>query len=184
MRPGYLQYSTVLYSYCRTRGFLPYEQVRHPLWILYGNMVDFSFIVSLYVSDLFNVTISTVPYPLMRRPLVSAPPISMRAGPSPDVPQLLPPGVKGRVRYLCVCMWPRMTKYSNSTSSPVSELITCRKFQESLECRFLDLSIRRIGIWTSVSGIVTERVSAAALSAMRMRMERLCRTRSPISPQA
>ena len=29
------------------------------LWILYGNMVDFSFIVSLYVSDLFNVTIST-----------------------------------------------------------------------------------------------------------------------------
>ena len=30
------------------------------LWILYGNMVDFSFIVSLYVSDLPNVTISTV----------------------------------------------------------------------------------------------------------------------------
>ena len=30
------------------------------LWILYGNMVDFSFIVSLYVSDLLNVTISTV----------------------------------------------------------------------------------------------------------------------------
>ena len=29
------------------------------LWILYGNMVDFSFIVSLYVSDLPNVTIST-----------------------------------------------------------------------------------------------------------------------------
>ena len=28
------------------------------LWILYGNMVDFSFIVSLYVSDLPNVTIS------------------------------------------------------------------------------------------------------------------------------
>ena len=27
------------------------------LWILYGNMVDFSFIVSLYVSDLPNVTI-------------------------------------------------------------------------------------------------------------------------------
>ena len=27
------------------------------LWILYGNMVDFSFIVSLYVSDLCNVTI-------------------------------------------------------------------------------------------------------------------------------
>ena len=27
-------------------------------WILYGNMVDFSFIVSLYVSDLPNVTIS------------------------------------------------------------------------------------------------------------------------------
>ena len=26
------------------------------LWILYGNMVDFSFIVSLYVSDLPNVT--------------------------------------------------------------------------------------------------------------------------------
>ena len=33
------------------------------LWILYGDMVDFSFIVSLYVSDLPNVTISTVPYP-------------------------------------------------------------------------------------------------------------------------
>ena len=32
------------------------------LWILYGNMVDFSFIVSLYVSDLPNVTISTVHY--------------------------------------------------------------------------------------------------------------------------
>ena len=31
------------------------------LWILYGNMVDFSFIVSLYVSDLPNVTISTLP---------------------------------------------------------------------------------------------------------------------------
>ena len=31
------------------------------LWILYGNMVDFSFIVSLYVSDLPNVTISTSP---------------------------------------------------------------------------------------------------------------------------
>ena len=31
------------------------------LWILYGNMVDFSFIVSLYVSDLPNVTISTKP---------------------------------------------------------------------------------------------------------------------------
>ena len=30
------------------------------LWILYGNMVDFSFIVSLYVSDLPNVTISAV----------------------------------------------------------------------------------------------------------------------------
>ena len=31
------------------------------LWILYGiNMLDFSFIVSLYVSDLPNVTISTV----------------------------------------------------------------------------------------------------------------------------
>ena len=29
------------------------------LWILYGNMVDFSFIVSLYVSDLPNVTRST-----------------------------------------------------------------------------------------------------------------------------
>ena len=29
-------------------------------WILYGNMVDFSFIVSLYVSDLPNVTISMV----------------------------------------------------------------------------------------------------------------------------
>ena len=29
------------------------------LWILYGNMVDFPFIVSLYVSDLPNVTIST-----------------------------------------------------------------------------------------------------------------------------
>ena len=29
------------------------------LWILYGNMVDFSFIVSLCVSDLPNVTIST-----------------------------------------------------------------------------------------------------------------------------
>ena len=29
------------------------------LWILYGNMVDFSFIVSLYVSDLLNVTTST-----------------------------------------------------------------------------------------------------------------------------
>ena len=29
------------------------------LWILYGNMVDFSFIVSLYVSDLPNVTISS-----------------------------------------------------------------------------------------------------------------------------
>ena len=28
------------------------------LWILYGDMVDFSFIVSLYVSDLFNVTIT------------------------------------------------------------------------------------------------------------------------------
>ena len=28
------------------------------LWILYGNMVDFSFIVSLYVSDLHHVTIS------------------------------------------------------------------------------------------------------------------------------
>ena len=27
------------------------------LWILYGNMVDFSFIVSLYVSNLPNVTI-------------------------------------------------------------------------------------------------------------------------------
>ena len=27
------------------------------LWILYGSMVDFSFIVSLYVSDLPNVTI-------------------------------------------------------------------------------------------------------------------------------
>ena len=27
------------------------------LWILYGNMVDFSFIVSLYVSDLLNKTI-------------------------------------------------------------------------------------------------------------------------------
>ena len=27
------------------------------LWILYGDMVDFSFIVSLYVSDLPNVTI-------------------------------------------------------------------------------------------------------------------------------
>ena len=27
--------------------------------VLYGNMVDFSFIVSLYVSDLPNVTIST-----------------------------------------------------------------------------------------------------------------------------
>ena len=26
------------------------------LWILYGNMVDFSFIVSLYVSNLLNVT--------------------------------------------------------------------------------------------------------------------------------
>ena len=25
-------------------------------WILYGNMVDFPFIVSLYVSDLLNVT--------------------------------------------------------------------------------------------------------------------------------
>ena len=30
------------------------------LWILYGNVVDFSFIVSLYVSDLPNVT--KVPY--------------------------------------------------------------------------------------------------------------------------
>ena len=29
------------------------------LWILYGNIVDFPFIVSLYVSDLPNVTIST-----------------------------------------------------------------------------------------------------------------------------
>ena len=28
--------------------------------VLYGNMVDFSFIVSLYVSDLPNVTIGTV----------------------------------------------------------------------------------------------------------------------------
>ena len=28
--------------------------------ILYGNMVDFSFIVSLYVSDLLNVTIVIV----------------------------------------------------------------------------------------------------------------------------
>ena len=34
------------------------------LWILYGNMVDFSFIVSLYVSDLRNVTISTAMYVL------------------------------------------------------------------------------------------------------------------------
>ena len=30
-------------------------------WILYGNIVDFSFIVSLYVSDLHNVTIVRVP---------------------------------------------------------------------------------------------------------------------------
>ena len=30
------------------------------LWILYGNMVDFSFIVSLYVSDLPNVTINVL----------------------------------------------------------------------------------------------------------------------------
>ena len=29
------------------------------LWILYGNMVDFSFIVSLYVSNFLNVTTST-----------------------------------------------------------------------------------------------------------------------------
>ena len=32
------------------------------LWILYGNMVDFSFIVSLYVSDLPNVTIRVLVY--------------------------------------------------------------------------------------------------------------------------
>ena len=47
-------------------GWLPYEYCTTSgrtcilLWILYGNMVDFSFIVSLYVSDLPNVTISTV----------------------------------------------------------------------------------------------------------------------------
>ena len=28
------------------------------IWILYCNVVDFSFIVSLYVSDLLNVTIT------------------------------------------------------------------------------------------------------------------------------
>ena len=37
------------------------------LWILYGNMVDFSFIVSLYVSDLPNVTISTICGPVSDR---------------------------------------------------------------------------------------------------------------------
>ena len=38
------------------------------LWILYGNMVDFSFIVSLYISELLNVLqyISTSSYPWYR----------------------------------------------------------------------------------------------------------------------
>ena len=38
-----------------------YDQEENPIlfWILYGNIVDFSFIVSLYVSDLPNVTIGT-----------------------------------------------------------------------------------------------------------------------------
>ena len=34
------------------------------LWILYGNMVDFSFMVSLYVSDLLNVTTVRYEYDL------------------------------------------------------------------------------------------------------------------------
>ena len=43
------------YSYSKTIATVQYEYRT-------GNMVDFSFIVSLYVSDLPNVTISTVPY--------------------------------------------------------------------------------------------------------------------------
>ena len=38
------------------------------LWILYGNMVDFSFIVSLYVSDLLNVTIKYSTVAVLRSP--------------------------------------------------------------------------------------------------------------------
>ena len=61
----------LIQGYCRkfNPGTTVLVRVRVPpsqcilLWILYGNMVDFSFIVSfsLYVSDLFNVTTSTVP---------------------------------------------------------------------------------------------------------------------------
>ena len=39
--------------YCDSTSTLPYLTV---LWILYGNVVDFSFLFSLYVSDLLNVT--------------------------------------------------------------------------------------------------------------------------------
>ena len=46
--------STVKASKCPSKCIL--------LWTLYVNAVDFSFIVSLYVSDLLNVTISTRRY--------------------------------------------------------------------------------------------------------------------------
>ena len=48
---------TVQYPFCQYE----YEYVYPLIMVRYGNMVDFSFIVSLYVSDLFNVTTSTVP---------------------------------------------------------------------------------------------------------------------------
>ena len=58
-----LEYRTVLWRMVLTLTWMPWIEFLSRrtctlLWILYGNMVDFSFIVSLYVSDLLNVTIS------------------------------------------------------------------------------------------------------------------------------
>ena len=49
------------------------------LWILYGNMVDFSFIVSLYVSDLPNVTIRLTFYATLLSPPYGVTTIRCRA---------------------------------------------------------------------------------------------------------
>ena len=55
------RYRTVQYSYSYEYStVLVYPLM--DLWILYGNMVDFSFIVSLYVYELLNVTIVLVQY--------------------------------------------------------------------------------------------------------------------------